>query len=71
VRDDEPLLTKRIIELAKAYGRYGYPRISGLLQMEGWRVGSTRVARIWRQEGLKVPVKQPKCKGLWFKMDIV
>ena len=66
VRDDEPLLTKRIIELARAYGRYGYPRITGLLQMEGWRVGSNRVARIWRQEGLKVPVKQPNRKRLWF-----
>ena len=66
MRDDEPLLTKRIIELARAYGRYGYPRITGLLQMEGWRVGSNRVARIWRQEGLKVPVKQPNRKRLWF-----
>jgi putative transposase len=25
-----------------------------------------RVERIWRQEGLKVPKRQPKRKGLWF-----
>lgn len=24
-----------------------------------------RVTRIWRREGLKVPVKQPKCGRLW------
>jgi hypothetical protein len=44
VRDDEPILTKRIIELARAYGRYGYPRITGLLKIEGWQPGRNCVA---------------------------
>ena len=57
VPDDEAVLTARIIELAKEYGRYGYRRITALLQREGWQVNSKRVARIWRQEGLKVPQK--------------
>jgi|TARA_B100001964_G_scaffold207122_1_gene238747 hypothetical protein len=43
MRDDDPILTKRIIELAGAYGRYGYWRITGLLKIEGWQVGRDRV----------------------------
>jgi putative transposase len=49
---------QRIVTLASQYGRYGYRRITALLWNEGWRV--KRVERIWRQEGLKVPQKQPK-----------
>ena len=30
MRDDEPILTKRVIEFARAYGRYDYLRITGL-----------------------------------------
>ena len=65
VPDDEAALTDRIIELAKEYGRYGYRRIAALLRAEGWPVNTKRVARIWRQEGLKVPQKQPKRGRLW------
>lgn len=64
-RDDERSLTRRIIELAAAYGRYGYRRITALLRREGWAVNHKRVERIWRQEGLKVPKKQPKRGRLW------
>jgi transposase InsO family protein len=39
--------------------------ITGLLQLEGWRVNHKRVERIWRQEGLKVPKRQPKRRRLW------
>jgi putative transposase len=66
VADDEVRLTGRITELAQAYGRYGYRRIAALLQAEGWRVNHKRVERIWRQEGLKVPQRQPKRSRLWF-----
>ncbi len=60
IRDDEDPLTGRIIELAALYGRYGTPRITALLRDEGWSVNHKRVERIWRQQGLKVPKKQPK-----------
>ena len=56
---------ERTIKLAEKYGRYGYRRITALLQNEGWRVNHKRVERIWRQEGLKVPKKQPKRGRLW------
>jgi len=54
-----------VIALAKKYGRYGYRRITALLQIEGWKINHKRVFRIWRQEGLKVPKKQPKRGRLW------
>ncbi len=62
---DGKSLRTRIIELARIYGRYGYRRIAALLQREGWTVNHKRVERIWRQEGLKVPQKQPKRGRLW------
>ena len=36
-----------------------------MLRREGWLVNHKRVERIWRQEGLKVPQKQPKRRRLW------
>jgi transposase InsO family protein len=63
--DDEAALTADIIALALQYGRYGYRRITALLREAGWRVNKKRVERIWRQEGLKVPQKQPKKGRLW------
>jgi transposase InsO family protein len=62
---EEERLTKRIIELASQYGRYGYRRITAMLQGESWQVNHKRVERIWRKEGLKVPQKQPKRGRLW------
>ena len=58
-------LTASIIRLAGQYGRYGYRRITALLRAEGWIVNHKRVERIWRREGLKVPMKQPKRGRLW------
>ena len=58
--DDEVALTRDIIALARQYGRYGYRRITALLRDAGWLVNKKRVERIWRQEGLKVPQRQPK-----------
>jgi len=52
-------------ELACQYGRYGYRRITAMLQWEGWKVNHKRVERLWRREGLKVPTKQPKRGRLW------
>ena len=56
---------KQIVWLACEYGRYGYRRITALLHWDGWRVNHKRVERIWREEGLKVPKKQPKRRRLW------
>ncbi len=66
-REDEDALTRAILHLARQYGRYGYRRITALLLQAGWRVNHKRVERIWRQEGLKVPQKQPKRGRLWLQ----
>jgi len=66
VRDREAVLREEIVHLACQYGRYGYRRITALLHNDGWRVNHKCVERIWRQEGLKVPQKQPKRRRLWF-----
>ena len=63
--DDEEQLQERIVYLASRFGRYGYRRITALLREEAWLVNHKRVARLWRQEGLKVPEKQPKRGRLW------
>ncbi len=62
---DEDALTQAIVALAAEYGRYGYRRITALLQAAGWPVGKDRVQRIWRREGLKVPSKQKPRGRLW------
>jgi putative transposase len=64
-RTDDIRLAADIIALARAYGRYGYRRIRALLNEAGWDVSVSRVARIWRREGLKVPGRQPKRRRLW------
>jgi putative transposase len=64
-RPDKESLTAAIVELATRYGRYGYRRITALLRQAGWTVHAKRVPRIWRQEGLKVPLRQPKRGRLW------
>ena len=66
VLSDEPRLVREIIDLASQYGRYGYRRVTELLRRRGWKVNHKRVERLWHQEGLKVPQKQPKRRRLWF-----
>jgi len=51
--------------MAREYGRYGCCRITALLRADGWGVNHKRAERIWRQDGLKVPAKQPKRRRLW------
>ena len=64
-RLDEDELTRAVMALAAQYGRYGYRRITALLQSSGWPVGKDRVQRIWQREGLKVPQKQRPRRRLW------
>ena len=60
-KPDEDEATRNIVYLASEYGRYGYRRVTALLEVEGGiEAGKDRVQRIWRREGLKVPKKQPK-----------
>jgi len=53
-----------MLQLARARPRFGYRRIGGLLVLEGWRAGLSRVFLLWRREGLKVPQKKRKRRRL-------
>ena len=66
IRTDEAALRLDVVQLTSRFGRYGYRQITNLLHIEGWRVNHKRVERIWREEGLKVPRRQPKRGRLWF-----
>ena len=64
-QDGEVGLTEAIVGYASQYGSYGYHSITALLRRDGWVVNHKRVERLWRQEGLKVPPKQPQRGRLW------
>lgn len=64
VSSDEASLLSRLHELVRQHPRFGYRRISRLLQREGFQAGFDRVYRLWRREGLKVPKKPRKKRRL-------
>lgn len=68
VKDDEPALLSRILELVGEFPRYGYRQITRLLRNEGWHVNAKRIYRLWRREGLKVPQKKVKRRRLGSSM---
>jgi transposase InsO family protein len=64
IKDDEPKLVQRMLELVRQRPRFGYRRIAALMRAEGWDVNVKRIYRLWRREGLKVPRKTRKRRGL-------
>jgi len=62
-RDDESALAQRMRELARGRPRWGYRRIAWQLRQEHRQASDTRVYRLWRREGLKVPQKKRKRRG--------
>ena len=63
-RDDESVLVKRMLELVGDRPRFGYRRIAWQLREEDWQASDTRIYRLWRREGLKVPQKRKKRRRL-------
>ncbi len=54
----EAVLRSEIEKLAGQYPRYGYRRITQLLQRQGYTVGTRRVARLMKEMNLLVCVKR-------------
>jgi len=54
-----------VLEVANLYGRYGYRTVFDLLSAAGRQTGEAVVRRIWGEEGLRVPAKQPPQGRLW------
>jgi transposase InsO family protein len=63
-REDDRVLVEKMLGLVKAHPRYGYRMIWALLRADGFAVNRKRVHRLWKREGLKVPVKQHKKRRL-------
>ena len=57
-------IRKEVLELSAKHPRYGYRRITALMRREGFEVNVKRVARIRREEGIKVSKKQRRMKRL-------
>ena len=54
----ERRIRRRLHELAKKHPGSGYRRMTKLLQREGLRINKKRVQRLWREEGLRNPLRK-------------
>lgn len=65
--EEEKKLVERVLELSRRYPRYGYRRTTAILREEGWHVNRKRIHRLWKEEGLKVPVRQRKRRAMGWR----
>jgi len=60
-RPEIPRLRERLVALAEARPRFGYPRLHLLLRREGFHVNRKRIYRLYRVAGLKLrPKRRPR-----------
>jgi putative transposase len=64
VASDDAALRKRLRKISEQRPRWGYRRAHAQLLSEGLSLNRKRVARIWREEGLRVPAKAKKRRRL-------
>lgn len=62
---DEDEVRADIINKATNFGHVGYRMVTNMMRNEGRKINHKRVERIWREEGLKLPQKQPKKRRLF------
>ena len=62
--DRDDALRARLRDLSREHPRWGYRRAWATLRSEGWAVNRKKVQRLWRAEGLRVPVKRRKRQRL-------
>lgn len=62
--DRDKGLVHAMKQTARRKPRFGYRRITALLQRAGWSVSTTRIERLWRLHGLQVPQRQRKRRYL-------
>jgi len=63
-RPSELPLVGAIRRLARRHPRYGYRRIHALLVRDGWQVNLKAVHRLWKELGLRRPVRRRKARKL-------
>ena len=61
---DDVALRARLREISEQRPRWGYRRAHAGLRELGWEVNRKRVQRLWREEGLRVPVRRRKRRRL-------
>jgi putative transposase len=62
--EDDAALRGRLRRISRDRPRWGYRRAHARLLEEGWSVNRKRVQRLWREEGLRVPVRRRKRQRL-------
>ena len=55
-------LAKALRGVAKRYPQWGYRLAGSFLRQRGWRMNLKRIHRVWRQQGLQVPIRKPRKK---------
>ncbi len=63
-RSENECLAGRLREIAGEHPRWGWKTAHTILLREGWSMNRKRTRRIWRQEGLRRPVKTRKRRRL-------
>ena len=60
ISDEERRLREFLRNFATRRPRWGWRRAAKAARKAGWQVNDKRVRRLWRDEGLRVPVKRHK-----------
>jgi len=55
----------KIVYLACNFGRVGYRKVTNMMRNDDEKINHKQVERIWREEGLKLPKKQPKKRRIF------
>ena len=67
VKEGDEYLRRKIREIAGVRPRFGYKRITVMLNRQGIKVGKDRVLRLYREEGLELNKQQKKRRRFSFK----
>jgi putative transposase len=62
--EDDAALRAELRKFSRERPRWGYRRAHHRLRELGWSVNRKRVQRLWREEGLRVPVRRRKRRRL-------
>jgi putative transposase len=62
--EDDAALRAELRRFSKDRPRWGYRRAHHHLRELGWEINRKRVQRLWREEGLRVPVRKRKRRRL-------
>jgi putative transposase len=62
--DRDRALREQLRRFSRVHPRWGYRRAHAQLVQQGWQVNRKAVQRLWREEGLRVPVRRRKRQRL-------